>query len=219
MNTIAHWILRLACRLMPPERRGWAEAMRSESAYLPPGAALRWSLGCLLAAFTERFAPMKTGDFRISRWVMSIETLGCFGFLTLAWFEITFGASGLVRHDWDIVTNNYATYPGGIFIFSMIVLGSIVGLVGPVGLFLGLRYVSSGRALTNRVLGFALLAALLVYMLAGIAGYFIGPPDFHSQPGFTLLVIVLPAAGIAHLMHLARPVRPGAPTGGSPAAA
>ncbi len=212
MSTPARWLLRLALRLMPPDRREWAEAMRAEFAYLPPRGALRWSLGCLIAALKLRLSPMNTGDFRISRWVMLIETLGCFGFLTLAWFEITFGASGLVRHDWEIVTKSYITYPGGPYIFAMIVLGAFVGLVGPIGLFLGLRFVVLGRALANRPLGQALIVALLLYALAGAMGWFLGPPGFSpGGPGFTVLFVLLPLAGIVHLLYLARPAVPRAP--------
>lgn len=40
---------------------------------------------------------MNTGDYRVSRGVMLVEATGAFGPLTLAWFEIVFGASGIVR--------------------------------------------------------------------------------------------------------------------------
>jgi hypothetical protein len=211
MNAVARWAFVLARRIMPPHRRPWAEAMHAESSYLPPGAALRWSLGCLFAACKERFVPLNTGDFRISRWVMLIETLGCFGFLTLGWFEITFGASGVVRHTADIVATYYVAYPGGSFIFTMLLLGSIVGIAGPIGLFLGLRYVIAGRALGSRALGYALIAGLVAYALAGALGYFVGPPDFRGDAGFTLLFVLLPVACIAHLMVLARPAAPSPP--------
>jgi hypothetical protein len=205
MNLIARASLRLATWLMPAGRGEWATAMRAESAYLPSHGALRWALGCLFVAFKERFAPMNTGDLRISRWVMSIETVGCFGFLTLGWFEITFGASGLVRHTWENVTRDYMTSPGGTYIFAMIVLGSIAGLVGPIGLLLGLRFVASGRALANRTFGYALITALLVYFLAGASGWFLGPAGFRpGGPGFAVLFFIAPLAGVVHLMVLAR---------------
>ncbi len=208
MNLIVRAALRLASWLMPPDRRQWAEAMRAEVAYLPSRGAMRWVLGCL-SAVKERLRPMNAGDLRISRWVMLIETLGCFGFLTLGWFEITFGASGLVRHDSDIVTKHYMAYPGGTYIFAMIVLGSIVGLVGPIGLFLGLRFVAFGRAPAHRMLGYALIAALLLYFLAGAAGWVLGPPDFRPDgPGFAVLFFFAPLAGVLHLLYLARPVQP-----------
>lgn len=84
---------------------------------------------------------------------MAVETLGCFGFLTLGWFEITFGASGLV--------------------------------------------VAFGRALANRRLGYTLVGAVLVYSLAGVAGWVLGPSDFRPGPGFSVLFFLLPLAGAA----------------------
>jgi hypothetical protein len=219
MSALARWASVLALRIMPAHRRPWAEAMLAESSYLPTGAALRWSLGCLLAACKERFSPMDTGDLRISRWVMFVETLGCFGFLTLGWFEITFGASGVVRHTADIVATYYLPYPGGRFIFTMLLLGAIVGMAGPIGVFLGLRYVMAGRALASRALGYALIAGLVAYALAGTLGYFVGPPDFRGDAGFTLLFVLLPVACIAHLMVLARPAVPPPPKAGMAATA
>lgn len=205
MNLPARCLFALARSLMPPARRDWWEAMRAETAYLPKHDATRWALGCLFAAFRERLMPMNTNDFRVSRWVMLVETLGCFGPLTLGWYEITFGDSGVVRHTWNVVAKYYLPIPGGAYLFAMIVLGAIVGLVGPIGLWLGMRFVAMGRALKNAALGYTLFAAPLVYGLAGFLGRFFGPPDFHPDPAMTILFVILPAAGIAHLVFLARP--------------
>ena len=161
---------------------------------------------------------MNANDFRISRWVMLVETLGCFGPMTLGWYEITFGASGLVRHDWNVVTKYYLPFPGGSYIFAMVVLGAIVGLAGPLGLWLGSRVVATGRALNSRAVGYTLFAAPLVYGVAGFAGLFLGPPDFRPDPAMTILFVLMPAAGIAHLMFLARPAPPPLAGGGLAAA-
>jgi hypothetical protein len=151
---------------------------------------------------------LNTGNFRISRWVMLVETLGCFGFLALAWFDISFGGLGLLRHDWDSVTRNYLPYPGGTFILSILVLGCVVGLVGPVGLFLGFRYVLNGRGLSSRWLTIALLVAPLLFAVAATAGYFVGPPDWHGNVALGVMCVLLPVIGIAHLAWLAGPVAP-----------
>ena len=69
--------------------------------------------------------------------------------------------------------------------------GSIAGLVGPIESFLGLRCVAFCRALTNRALGCVSIGAMLADALASAAGWFLG--------------WLLPIAGIAHLMYLAKP--------------
>jgi hypothetical protein len=206
MNPLARAMLSLARGLMPPDRREWLDAMRAEMDYLPTGAT-RWSAGCLYAAFQER-SHMDTGSFRISRWVMLVETLGCFGFLTLGWWAVTFGPSGLVRHTPDIVSKYYLGSPGGVFVFSMVVLGSIVGLVGPVGLYLGARYIVTGRGIANRRWTGALIGAPLVFLVASLAGYFVGPPGWLGNVAIGVMCVLLPVIGIAHLSWLSRPASP-----------
>jgi hypothetical protein len=203
-------LLGLAGRLMPPDRAEWFDAMRAELHALDRAERLRWAFGCFLAALKQRFAPMDTGNFRVSRWVILVETLGAFGPLTLAFWEITFGGSGLVRLSPAIVEKVFMHYPGGPYIFAMQIVGAIVGLIGPVGLFLGLRYVLKGVGLRNRALGWTLFAIPVVAHLSGtIAGFIAGPPDFGiSASGFWLYTVMLtaaPAAVIWHLMALARP--------------
>jgi hypothetical protein len=204
MNAPARGLFAIARRLMPRDRRGWTDAMRAEAHYLPAGPACGWALGCLTTSLLERFH-MNDGNFRVSRWVMAIETLGCFGPMALAWYEISFGMPGLFRHDWSELMKVYSGMPGGLFMVWMIVLGATVGVVGVIGLALGLRYVLTGRGLQNRTVGCALIAAPLVYALAGIAGFFVGPSDWHSDPAMSILFVLLPVAGIAHLMWLAQP--------------
>ena len=209
MNALASVCLQFASWLLRKEHSEWARAMHSEFQHVSERERVSWAFGCVIAAIKQRWAPMQTGDFRISRWVMLVETMGCFGFLTLGWYEITFGGSGLVRLNGELIEKVFFSYPGGPFIFWMMVTCVVVGLLGPIGLFLGLRYVLQGRALANRRFGWTLIAATLgVNVFGTIAGYFAGPEDFHVQPGLTLLMAVMPAAGIWHLMHLARPVAP-----------
>jgi hypothetical protein len=81
---------------------------------------------------------------------------------------------------------------------------AITGLVAPIGLFLGLRYVLLNRALDRSALGCALIAAPVLQTIAGLIGV-VGFGAEPLLPGIFLLLIVLPILGIAHLMYLARP--------------
>ena len=62
------------------------------------------------------------------------------------------------------------------------------------------------RALTNWTFGWILVGATLALSVFGtVAGYFVGPTDFHVMPGLILLMTVMPVVGILHLMYLSRP--------------
>jgi hypothetical protein len=195
-------LLGLACRLMPRERNEWAEAMKAEMAYLPRTAKVSWAAGCLLAALKQRFTPMHADSFRINRWVFLLEMLGCFGPATLAWWLFTFGPSGTV-HVMQLENIVRDLPPSYLYTVSLHAGHTITGLVAPIGLFLGLRYVTVGRGLDNRGLGHVLIAAPILQTVAGL----VGVVAFDVQPllpGLFLLLIVLPVAGIAHLMYLGR---------------
>ncbi len=81
--TAAEILFGLARKLMPPGRAEWLDAMRAESDQLHGAERTRWALGSLITAIKQRFTPMNTGDYRVSRWVMFVETIGAFGPLTL----------------------------------------------------------------------------------------------------------------------------------------
>lgn len=203
---LARALLAIACSLMPAGRAHWRVAMHNEFDYLPPAEAVRWATGCLSAALQARFEAMKTGDLHISRLVMLVETIGCFGCLALGWFEIMFGATGVVHHSTDVIQRNYLPYPGGAYVVTLLFAGAITGLIGPLGLFLGARYVMLGRALASRALTWTCIGVLLGYLiLAGIGGFLYGPPDFRPSFEMAVLFSVLPIAGIAHLHWLSRP--------------
>jgi hypothetical protein len=204
----ASMLLRLACQLMPRERLEWAEAMKSEMAYLPRGAMFSWAAGCFVAALKQRFAPMNTGNFRINRWVFLVETLGCFGPATLAWWEFTFGPSGAAYFGTRMITTGFQGLPPGFqYALGLHAGHAVTGLVAPIGLFLGLRYVMRDRALDNRALGYTLMSAPILQTVAGLIGV-IGFGVQPLLPGLFLLLILLPIMGIAHLMYLAKPVVP-----------
>lgn len=209
MNALASFCLQFASWLLRKEHSEWARAMHSEFQHVTERDRVSWAFGCAIAAIKQRWAPMTTGDFRVSRLVMLVETLGCFGFLTLAWYVITLGDGGLAQMNGEIIEKSFFSYPGGPYIFWLMVASAVGWLLGPIGLFLGLRYVLQGRALANATLGWTLVAATVgLHVLSALAGYFYGPADFRPQPGLLLVIAVMPVAGILHLMYLARPVAP-----------
>ena len=111
-----------------------------------------------------------------------------------------------MRLDSATIEKTFFGHPGGPFLFWVMVASTVTGLVAPMGLFLGLRYVVQGRALDNRVVGWSMIGVTLGLNVVGaIAGYIIGPEDFHVMPGLTLLMVVPPLAGVLHFMFLARP--------------
>jgi hypothetical protein len=210
MKAPASLCLRLAEWLLREQRAEWMCAMRAELPYLSnEHECLRWAFGCLVAAIKQRFAPMDIGTFRISRWVMLIETLGCFLPLTIGWLDLNFGPSGIIRHTPEIIERFYLPAAGGAFIVSMLFAGAVVSVLGPLGLLLGLRYVLVGRGIRNRAVGVTLIAIpVALYVLGTIAGILLGPEDFKVSFDAALLFGILPVAGIAHLMHLAKPGTP-----------
>ena len=159
---------------------------------------------------------MNTGDLRVSRWVMLVETLGGFGPLCVAWYELVFVAPAVIRLKGETIEKFVTAVSGGGYIVTMAIVASIVGLLGPVGLFLGLRYVFTGRALTNRTLGWTLIVVpVAAHLFGAVAGTLAGPPDFEYNAfvfGFyTVMLTLVPVAVIYHLMALAMPARPAAP--------
>ena len=155
---------------------------------------------------------MNTGDYRVSRGVMLVEAIGAFGPLTLAWFIIVFGASGIVRLTGEIIDKFFFPFPGGHYILVMMFVNGVIGLLGPVGLVLGLRYALTGRGIENRALGWTLVSIPVVANLLGtLAARLWGPPNYDVGLTFTFLFAWLPAMVMLHLMWVARPVQPSAP--------
>jgi len=210
-------LLRLARRLMPAHRREWTEAMQVETHYLSGASATRWALGCLITAIKARFAPMHTGTFRVSRWIMLIETLGCFGTALLAWFEFAFGPSGVVRLNGEVIDKYFLATPGGGYVLALMIGFAVTGLIAPIGMYFGLRYVLTGRALANRRLGWALIAAPVIQSVAGsIGSLWMGTDDWGTGLELLVLCALLPILGILHLMYLAKPAAPVINTGLAP---
>jgi hypothetical protein len=209
MNWFANICVKFAAWLMRHERGDWALAMRSEIQYVNSSDQLSWAASCVIAAIKQRLVPMRTGNFRISRWVMLVETLGCFGPQALGWYLMVFEQPGIIHYSLAEIERWYLPLPGGTFIISMLIAGAVVGVIGPIGLVLGLRYVLFGRALDNKALGAVLIGAPILLTIFGwIAGVFFGPPDFRPMFDVTFVFTCLPVAVFAHLMYLARPAVP-----------
>jgi hypothetical protein len=212
-DRLADALLEVARRLLRPDYRHWADAMRAEAGYVAREERVRWALGCLWTAIRMRFNPMKTGDYRVSRGTMLVEAIGAFVPLILAWFEIVFGPSGIVRLTREVIDRFFLTYPGGSYILVMMFVNGVIGLLGPVGLFLGLRYAFTGRGINSRSLGWTLAAVpVLANILGMMAGRVWGPLHFQDgQLTFAFLFAWLPAAVILHLTWISRPILPAAP--------
>ena len=86
---------------------------------------------------------------------------------------------------------------------------AVCSLVGPVGLFLGLRYALLRRGLRNHVLGYGLIAAAIAMSLSGaLNNFWVGKGDLWERIPLVMMFTILPAAGILHLMYLGRPAAP-----------
>jgi hypothetical protein len=205
-------LLALAQRLAPGERREWAEAMRAEMAYLPSAARLRWAFGCVVAAIKLRFTPMQTGSLRINPWLMTVESLVCFGSTTAIWWVANFGSMGVLTHDlagFERYLVGVLREPDAQRVIWALYGYAVCSLVGPVGMFLGLRYALLRRGLRNRVMGYALVAAAIAMSLIGtLSTFWIGKGDWSERIPLIVQFTILPAAGILHLMYLGRPAAP-----------
>jgi hypothetical protein len=203
-NDLASVCLRIAARLLGKQHEVWARAMRAELDYVAETQRSAWAFGCLIAAIHQRFVSMQTGTLRISRSVLLIEMVLCFLPLTLGWLDVVFGGFGVLQLNSSIIETHLSTS-----ILGMMLGAAVVGCVGPIGLFLTLRAVTTGDGLRNRNLGLAMIAGIAAYAIASVILRLVaGPGAYAADASFILLIIVLPTIGIAHLMYLATPARP-----------
>jgi len=209
---VAGALLALARRLAPRERADWIEAMRAEIPYLPGSARLRWAFGCVVAAIKLRFTPMQTGSLRINPWLMAVESLVCFGSSTATWWIVNFGSMGVLTHDlapFERYLFDVLREPEAQRVIWALYGYAVCSLVGPVGMFLGLRYALLGRGLRNRVLGYGLIAAAIAVSFSGtLSNFWIGKGDWSERIPLIVQFTILPAAGILHLMYLGRRAAP-----------
>lgn len=207
LTRLAFALVRLAARLLPQERDGWARAMSAELHHVDGGYhALVWSIGCLTSSITVRIRAMVVGSFRISRWVLAPELALCFVPLTFGWLDVMFGASGIVHFDMTVVERYFLAEPGGLTALLTIGAQAMLGIVGPIGLLLALRLVVLNRPLRSHALATALVAAAVLIAAVFIANQAIlgSIATAWDVAGALILFSMLPAAGILHLLYLGR---------------
>ena len=213
---LARALLCAAAALMPPEKAGWARAMRAEfdhaAAHRQP---LDWALGCVGAAFNARMESMKLGNLVIARWVLAAEMLLCYAAPTLAvlgawvWLD---ELAHLVRLDPAHFHKYFlADKAGLVALVEMTTMGPL-SLCGPVGLLVAGRYLLGGKAGGPRWLqAFLLWSPIIMGVIMVAARLFNGGladfrPDadsaFDAWSGLILLSL-LPAAAAMHLRRLA----------------
>lgn len=203
---IASVCIAAATRLLRARNADWARAMRAEFEHVDRSERGRWAFGCLLAAIQQRLVTMQNGTLRISRPVLLLELLVCFLPLTLGWADVVFGNFGVLRLDSDLLHKHFLSTPLNTSILGMMIGAAIIGMIGPIGLFLTLRAVATGIGLGSRPLGVTMIAAIASFAVASaILRVVTGPGADADAASFILLMIALPAAGIAHLMYLATP--------------
>ena len=181
-----------ASDLLRKKRADWAQAMRNELDYVPPGwPALRWSIGCLFASFRERATIMQIGTLkttRLSRVALTLEMLLCFVQATGG------GLLGLFSS---------ALFAGDPpFGAPVAVLLLTTSLVGPLGLFLGFKFiVLEQRWLSRRMT--VVLCTLATWTFVGNTFFVLTVASPGSQLRAFVLLALLPLLGAAHLVYLA----------------
>jgi hypothetical protein len=186
----AHRLAAHAGRVLPQHRSEWALAMQSEIDHLPSSrAALRWALGCVFASYIERMHVMNLGNLRISRWVLSLEMLMCFFWLT--WM---FGA---------LVSRGVYGFSGPLPIdrwYLMMLFGTVVG---PIGLIVAFKSIVLNRPSMSWFTLAALCLPAAWTFIAFLGQILSARYPVEALGGFVLFAL-LPALGVAHLVHLAR---------------
>jgi hypothetical protein len=179
-----------AAKVLPPERGEWSNAMVSEVSHLSSaGAAIRWSIGCIFAAYIERIRTMARPIGHLSPWVLGLEMLICFVPVTFLFVAVALSS---LRGIW----------PG-----PTLLLYASATLIGPIGLFMSVRVVffrqNAGRSMSAALCVLAAWSSLLYLSLA------VGNHNSRTSDWWQILVLVaiLPAVGTAHLTIMAAEAR------------
>ncbi|HKQ13514.1 MAG TPA: hypothetical protein VJT80_08785 [Steroidobacteraceae bacterium] len=186
-----------ASRLLPAARRDWGEAMRAEIDYAKSdAAALGWAFGCVLASMKERAHAMIISNGRISRWVLMVEWLVCFGPLTWLWCVAVAHISG----------------PDAPFV---LLIATTIGSLGPLALVTSMLATLAGiqRGLWPIAVWLAVgysIAAVLQLVDAIVNGG-LRLQWFESNGSTLVLLTILPLAGSLHLLHILGSGRKNAP--------
>ena len=140
---LSRYLLDRAVRTLPAARRDWAEAMRAEAEFIDGDfSRLVWAGGCLIAALKERNNHMK--DLKVSRGVLAVEWLVCFGFLAM------WGILEVWRYSGRRTAGNLSQIAAylslrGPFVSAFGALEVLVSALGFVGLFMAFRLLGTGR--------------------------------------------------------------------------
>jgi hypothetical protein len=187
---IARALVAHADNCMPAHRREWSKAMRAEFDQIKDkDGQVNWALGCVIASYRERFKVMNRSSLLVSKWVIGIEALLCFGPLSLLWF-IAVARLHQFLHEPKVLVDIALT------------------AIDPLSLIIALRFVLLGKAL-NRSLQLSLAIAFLGIGLLMIAGKYLMPNQAFFWGGveweLIALFSILPAFCCWHLSLFAKP--------------
>ena len=117
------WMLRHAARLLPPERRPWAEALQAEAGQVPVGwPRLRWLAGGLVLVASEA---------RMARRI--VYWLGLGGVVTAAAWAVILSWQQSQAADVENMTDRARILAGAAALLLLPWLGRRRGVFGPVG--------------------------------------------------------------------------------------
>jgi hypothetical protein len=212
LRWLALALMRFANLLLPTTRADWAMAMQSEiDRFEDDRDALAWAFGCVIAGCKERFNAMFADCLKISRWILAPEMLLCFTPLTIGWLDGIGGDSGIVRLNLDIIQKYFLGVPGGTLVLITMIVGAVLGALGPIGLIAAFRLIVLRRPMqtwwlrTALVVGPLLCGTLTIASRLAIGGFdafsvrSVDAFDFWSG---ILLLSTLPALGAAHMLRL-----------------
>jgi hypothetical protein len=194
---IAQRLAASAAHALPDNRVEWARAMLNEIEHVPNDmAALKWAIGCLFAGYRERVEVVtigSIGSMRISRVVLTLEMLLCFGTVAGTFFILPLSIAGGAWPQW----------PGPMW---LLLLQFSTSLIGPAGLVMAFKYIVLERVQWNRALS-ATLCVLAAWTFVGniFFALIVASPGYEWQ-AITLLA-VLPLLGAAHLFYIAKAKR------------
>jgi len=195
IQRIAQSLAEHAARVLPPERVEWARAMQGEILHISNGwAALGWAAGCVLASYRERSGTMQMGTLRASRWVLGLEMIMCF--LWLTWM---FGA---------LASRGVYGFAGPLPIDTWFITMLFSTVLGPLGLVVAFKSIVLERPRLSRLTKVALFVpAAWTFLAFGTQlvtrGWLAGSNDRPLEAlGLFILFAALPALGVAHLVYL-----------------